>query len=274
MARYLRGTGEGDVVSPSNPTLLTPLIEARNLSKQFTSGGAPIQAISEVNLVICRGEMVAITGPSGCGKSTLLHLIGALDSPSAGEVHIAGQNLADMGSSQLARLRNHHIGFVFQLFNLLPTLTVEENIALPAVIDSRRASAYRTRVRELLASFGLESKASRFPTQLSGGEQQRVAIARALMMDPAILLADEPTGNLDSRTGSEVMGILRRLHSEGRTVVFVTHEARLAVKADRVVFMRDGHVVDLVSIRNREDYERALSQMIEISDQDIDPLLT
>jgi putative ABC transport system ATP-binding protein len=243
-------------------------IVTRGLSKRYRSDGLAIDALHDVGLIVDIGEMMAITGPSGSGKSTLLHLIGGLDTPSAGEVEIYGETLSDLSPDALADVRNRRIGFVFQLFNLLSSLTVEENVALPAVIAGRRPATYRPRVDALIETVGLSGQRARFPAQLSGGEQQRVAIARALVMEPAVLLADEPTGNLDSRAGAEILALLHQCHAQGQTVVIVTHDSRVAATTDRVVFLRDGRVVDDARLGQRGERDRAVSKMIEVSDQD------
>jgi putative ABC transport system ATP-binding protein len=194
-----------------------------------------------VDFVVEEGEFVAIMGPSGSGKSTLLHLIGGLDKPSSGEIALAGQQLSLLKDKQITLLRRRNVGFVFQFFNLLPTLSAEENIVLPLMIDGKKVRDYRDRLEKLLSLIGLTDRRNHKPEQLSGGEQQRVALARALMTEPAILLADEPTGNLDSKTGTTIMELLRRFCDElNQTVIVVTHDPKAASYADRVVFLRDG----------------------------------
>jgi putative ABC transport system ATP-binding protein len=183
-------------------------------------------------------------GPSGSGKSTLLHLLGGLDKPSDGEITLAGKPLARLNDDQITLVRRRNVGFIFQFYNLLPTLTAEENIALPLRIDGRDPKKFRERIDKLIALVGLEARREHKPDQLSGGQQQRVAIARAFVTEPGIVLADEPTGNLDSRTGEEILHLLRRSCNElGQTIVMVTHDARAASFADRVVFLKDGSVV-------------------------------
>jgi ABC-type lipoprotein export system ATPase subunit len=217
-------------------------IEFRDVHRSYDGNGATTTALDGVTLSIERGELVAICGPSGSGKSTLLHLAGALDVPNTGEVFVEGWCLAGKTAAERAAVRNHSIGFVFQQFNLLPGLTVEENVAVPAVLARRKASDISERVAELLDLVGLADRARNRPGQLSGGEQQRVAVARALVLDPPIVLADEPTGNLDSAAGDAVMELLLASHAAGRTVVIVTHDARIAAQAQRVVFLRDGRI--------------------------------
>jgi len=219
------------------------VLNAKNLKKQYLLGSQHIQALAGVDFSVEKGEFVAIMGPSGSGKSTLLHLIGGLDQPSGGDIFLAGQNLALLKDQKATLLRRRNIGFVFQFFNLLPTLNAEENILLPVMIDGRNLGEYRTRLDALLQLVGLSDRRKHKPEQLSGGEQQRVALARALINQPAILLADEPTGNLDSKTGNFIMDLLRRSCDEfGQTIVVVTHDPRAASYADRVVYLRDGSI--------------------------------
>ena len=218
-----------------------PAIEALGIVKVFGEGQGAVRALDGVDLVVQRGEMVAIMGPSGSGKSTLLHIVGALESPTAGAVAVGGVRYDGQDDQGLTRLRRDHIGFVFQFFNLLPSLTAEENVLLPALIARRGDAAVRARARALLESVGLGDRATHTPGELSGGQQQRVSIARALLLEPELVLADEPTGNLDTRSGREVLRVLRRLNrSEGRTILMVTHDVSAAAVADRVVFLRDG----------------------------------
>lgn len=218
-------------------------------------------ALGGVDLRVGRGELVALTGPSGSGKSTLLHLAGALDLPTRGEVVVDGTSVASLDAAGRARLRNHTIGFVFQAFHLAPGLTVAENVALPAILAKRRAPEIRERVDGLLDLVDLTSKAHRRPSQLSGGEQQRAAVARALVMDPAIVLADEPTGNLDSAAGALVVDLLLAAHDAGRTVVIATHDLRLAARAQRVVHLRDGRLVHETSPGQRP--ERSAAELLD-----------
>jgi putative ABC transport system ATP-binding protein len=218
-----------------------PAIRAAGLTKVYRQGETEVRALDGVDLEVGRGEMVAIMGPSGSGKSTLLHIIGALDSPTAGTVAISGRRYDGLDDNELTLLRRDSIGFVFQFFNLLPTLTAEENVLLPALIAGEGDEARRRRAGELLDRVGLAGRADHLPTQLSGGEQQRVSIARALLLEPQLVLADEPTGNLDSRSEAEVLGLLRELNqSEGHTIVIVTHDPAAAAIGDRIVFLRDG----------------------------------
>ena len=218
-------------------------ISARGLTKIYGEGQTAVHALDGVDLDVLRAEMVAIMGPSGSGKSTLLHLIGALDTPTGGTVSIGGRRFDGLSDGELTFLRRERIGFVFQFFNLLPALTAEENVLLPALISGNRDRAARERASELLLRVGLTERAGHLPGELSGGEQQRVSIARALLMDPELVLADEPTGNLDTTSSAEVLRLLRELNRrDGHTIVLVTHDPAAAAMAGRVVFLRDGTV--------------------------------
>ena len=220
-----------------------PVLEAIGLKKLYQLGDHQVNALGGVDFVVEKGEFVAIMGPSGSGKSTLLHLLGGLDQPTDGDVTLAGQKLSLLSDKRATLVRRRNIGFVFQFFNLLPTLTAQENVALPLIIDGQNLRKLQPHIEELLKLVGIYDRRSHKPEQLSGGEQQRVALARALVTQPAIVLADEPTGNLDSKTGNAIMELLRRSVSElGQTVIVVTHDARAAAYADRVVFLRDGLV--------------------------------
>ncbi len=223
-----------------------PLLEARGVMRAFGAGATAVQALGGVDLAVAEGEMVAIMGPSGSGKSTFLHILGALDRPDGGTVAVAGRRYDNLPDRELTKLRGDVFGFVFQFFNLLPTLTAAENVLLPALVNGERPSKFAARVDELMDLVGLGDRASHLPTELSGGEQQRVAIARALLRDPTLVLADEPTGNLDSASGAVVMSLLRKVVDRGQTVVMVTHDPGAAALADRVVFLRDGAIVDQV----------------------------
>ena len=218
-------------------------LQTRDLTKVYGEGETAVRALDGVSLGVERGDMVAIMGPSGSGKSTLLHLLGALDTPTSGEILLAGRRYDGLGEGELTRLRRERIGFVFQFFNLLPALSAEENVLLPALIAGRRDNAIRERAGELLGRVGLTDRAQHLPPELSGGEQQRVSIARALLTEPEIVLADEPTGNLDTRSSTGVLDLLRELNeAEGQTLVIVTHDPAAASTARRVVFLRDGKV--------------------------------
>jgi putative ABC transport system ATP-binding protein len=218
-----------------------PVLQADDLRKEYQLGSNRVNALAGVDFLVEKGEFVAIMGPSGSGKSTLLHMIGGLDQPSGGEVFLAGARLSQMKDKKVTLLRRRNIGFVFQFFNLLPTLSAEENITLPLLIDGKNLKNYQERIELLLKLTGLSDRRAHKPEQLSGGEQQRVALARALVTEPAILLADEPTGNLDSKTGTAIMELLRQSGDEFKqSIVVVTHDPRAAAYADRVVFLRDG----------------------------------
>jgi putative ABC transport system ATP-binding protein len=228
-----------------------PVLKAEQLRKQYMLGEHQVNALDGVDFQVETGEFVAIMGPSGSGKSTLLHLLGGLDNPSGGRVTLAEQPLSGVSDRQATLARRHHIGFVFQFFNLVPTLSAEENILLPLVIDGKEPRKYRERLNELLQLVGLENRRSHRPDQLSGGEQQRVALARALITRPAVLLADEPTGNLDSKTGKVIMELLRLSCDElGQSIVVVTHDPRASAYADRVVFLRDGHTEQQLQLKD------------------------
>jgi putative ABC transport system ATP-binding protein len=216
------------------------LIETRGLQKHYQMGAETVRALNGVDLVIRANEYVAIMGPSGSGKSTLMNLIGCLDSPTAGDYILNGNHVAGMDDDQLARVRNREIGFVFQTFNLLPRSTALENVELPLVYGGVGARERRERAVAALKSVELGDRLDHRPNELSGGQRQRVAIARALVTRPSIILADEPTGNLDSRTSEEIMALFERLHAEGQTVIMVTHEPDIAAHAARVVTLRDG----------------------------------
>lgn len=232
------------------------VVETNALDKQYNLGEHHVNALLAVDFVVEEGEFVAIMGPSGSGKSTLLHLIGGLDQPTNGEVILNGQRLSLMKDKQITLLRRRNIGFVFQFFNLLPTLSAGENITLPLLIDGKHLQDYQERLNTILSLIGLTDRQHHKPEQLSGGEQQRVALARALIMEPAIVLADEPTGNLDSKTGMAIMELLKRSCAElGQTIVIVTHDPRAASTANRVVFLRDGTIID--ELRFEESTEKA-----------------
>ncbi|MGQ9633021.1 MAG: ABC transporter ATP-binding protein [Bryobacteraceae bacterium] len=218
------------------------VIQTHNLWKTYVMGDQEIHAVSGVDLTIHRGEYVAIMGPSGSGKSTLMNLIGCLDTPTSGEYYINGQLVSDLSDDELARIRNKEIGFVFQTFNLLPRATALHNVELPLIYAGMPAEARLERAKEALRMVDLESRMYHKPSELSGGQRQRVAIARALVNNPSILLADEPTGNLDSATGNEIMGLFDVLHKQGNTIVLVTHEHDIAMYAHRVIHVRDGKV--------------------------------
>jgi putative ABC transport system ATP-binding protein len=219
------------------------LVRARDVHRDYPLDGETVHALRGVSLEIVRGEYVAIVGPSGCGKSSLLNLLGAIDAPTSGSVEIEGREVGGLGDREVTAFRLHHVGFVFQRFYLLPVLTARENIELPMAEAGVPKAARRERAVELLRYVGLEARGRHRPAQLSGGEQQRVAIARALANRPAMLLADEPTGELDAKTGREIIALFAQLNADGTTVVVVTHDEGLARAARRVVHMRDGEIV-------------------------------
>jgi putative ABC transport system ATP-binding protein len=218
------------------------VIQIRDLTRVYQMGAETVQALRGVTLEIRRNEYVAIMGPSGSGKSTLMNLIGCLDTPTSGEYWLNGQEVSRMPDDALARVRNREIGFVFQTFNLLPRASALQNVELPLVYGGVSARERRQRAKAALTRVGLADRMLHRPNELSGGQRQRVAIARALVNDPAILLADEPTGNLDSTTSEEIMRVFESLHAQGQTVIMVTHEAEIAAHADRVVQLKDGRV--------------------------------
>jgi len=219
------------------------VLVARDLTRTYTLHGQPVEALRGVSLDVARGDYVAITGPSGCGKSTLLQLVGGIDVPTSGTVSVLGTRLDQLDDRELTRLRLRRIGFVFQRFHLLPVLTALENVELPMAEAGMPRRERLERAHELLRYVGLERRERHRATQLSGGEMQRVAIARALANRPAIILADEPTGELDAATGQEILALFRRLHADGTTLVVVTHDDRLAAEAGRVVRLLDGRVL-------------------------------
>ena len=214
------------------------------LGKTFESENTPVRALRGVNLAVAAGDFVAIMGPSGCGKSTLLNLVAGLETPDSGRITLAGLDLVGLDEDELARVRRRHIGIVFQFFNLLEGMTVLENVALPAVIAGKNRRSAESRAWDLLDLLAISDKASTTPAFLSGGQRQRLAVARALANDPTLLLADEPTGSLDSDGSQEIIELLRRLHAGGQTIVMVTHNPEVAAAASRLVHMRDGRIED------------------------------
>jgi putative ABC transport system ATP-binding protein len=222
-----------------------PLIQTENLTKIYGKGETAVVALDHVNMAVEKGEFLAVMGPSGCGKSTLLHLVGGLDRPTGGRVLLDGHDLTRLRDDDLAALRRRRIGFVFQFYNLIPVLTALENAALPLLLDGVRPAEAHRRAAQWLQRLGMGDRLYYRPDQLSGGQQQRVAIARALVSEPDLILADEPTGNLDSRAGDEIAALLRRIASEwGRTILLVTHDPRVAAHADRILFLKDGRIID------------------------------
>jgi putative ABC transport system ATP-binding protein len=222
---------------------IKPLIEINQVVKTYSLEGVSTQVLKQVSLSVASGDMLAIVGASGSGKSTLMNIIGLLDKCDGGEYWLKNRDVAAMNQDDLARLRNHHIGFVFQQFNLLPRFNAKQNVALPLIYRNLPADEMERRVMQALHRVGMASFAQHRPTQLSGGQQQRVAIARALVGEPEVILADEPTGALDSRTGSEVMNLFLTLHNEGRTIIMVTHDEQVAAQCARRITLADGQVV-------------------------------
>ncbi|MDR1775450.1 MAG: ABC transporter ATP-binding protein [Actinomycetes bacterium] len=240
-------------------------MEVRSVSKVYQiSEDVQVHALREVSLAVHAGDMLAIVGPSGSGKSTLMHAIGLLDKPSSGQVLVNGTDVTDMSGNELARVRNREIGFVFQSFNLLPRTTALDNVALPLIYAGVGAGERTRRARAALERVGLGQRMDHAPSQLSGGQQQRVAIARALVTEPSIVLADEPTGNLDSKSGIEVMAFLQELNSQGITIVLVTHDAKVAAHAERVVTLVDGTVTSdkQLDVSDRVSAQRELEELV------------
>ncbi|MCG3180528.1 MAG: putative ABC transporter ATP-binding protein YknY [Phycisphaerae bacterium] len=236
------------------------ILHIENLVKVYGSGSTAVRALDGVNLEVHSGRFVAVMGSSGSGKSTLLHMIGGLDRPSGGHIHIRGQEITSLSDSQLTLFRRRHLGIIFQSFNLLPMLTAEQNIALPLMLDGRPKREVRARVAELMDICRLTHRADHLPDALSGGEQQRVAIARALMNEPALLLADEPTGNLDSSTAEAILAFLRRLVSDmNKTVVMVTHEPKAAALSDVLVVLRDGCIIERADLDGSGDTAKVIA---------------
>jgi ABC-type lipoprotein export system ATPase subunit len=231
-------------MDPSKERIMSDILRARGLRKEYGSGAGLVRAVDGVDLDVAAGETVAIMGPSGCGKSTLLHLLGGLDRPSGGEVSLHGRRVDGVGEKALARLRRTEIGFVFQSFHLMEELTAVENVELPALLAGHSPRVARRRAEDLLDEVGLAGRQRFLPSALSGGQRQRVAVARALSNEPSVVLADEPTGNLDSAATLDVLRLFEVLHESGQTLVIVTHDARIAATADRMISMRDGALVD------------------------------
>jgi putative ABC transport system ATP-binding protein len=238
--------------------MLQPLIETRSLGKEYRLGEHVVRALHDVSVTIDAGELVAIMGPSGSGKSTFMNILGCLDTPTSGRYLLAGEDVSELDDDELARVRNEKIGFVFQQFNLLPRMSALANIALPLLYTDRTAPDRQARARARLEALGLGDRAHHSPAQLSGGQQQRVAIARALVNDPVLFLADEPTGNLDTRTSHEIMTILQGLNRAGLTIVLVTHEEDIARYARRILRFRDGELVQDEPVSDAIDAPAAL----------------
>jgi putative ABC transport system ATP-binding protein len=247
------------------------VLEAKQLHKQYILGELTVNALDGVDFQLEKGEFVAIMGPSGSGKSTLLHLMGGLDQPTSGSVYLAEKQLSGSDDNQTTLARRHNIGFIFQFFNLVPTLNAEENILLPLIIDGKDPKDYQTRLDGLLELVGLSNRRHHRPDQLSGGEQQRVAIARALITKPSVVLADEPTGNLDTKSGKVIMELLRRSCDQlNQSIIEVTHDPRAASYADRVVFLRDGKILKEILLEKNLPFQarlRKINNILEILEQ-------
>lgn len=248
---------------------MNTVLEARQITKQYQMGEVVVHALQDVTFSVNKGEFVAVMGPSGSGKSTLLHLLGGLDEPTSGDIMLAGQSITNLSDDEVTLVRRRKVGFIFQFYNLAPTLTAEENVGLPLLIDGQPVIRLRDKIQQLLGMVGLAERREHKPDQMSGGQQQRVAIARAFVNDPEIVLADEPTGNLDSRSGTAILELLRRSCDEMRqTIVMVTHDPRAASYADRVVFLKDGRIANNLQIQQRggadEDVRAIMRLMREI----------
>jgi putative ABC transport system ATP-binding protein len=246
----------------------TAIIQTIDVCKLYGIGDYQIKALDHINLTIQAGEFVAIMGPSGSGKSTMMNILGCLDKPTSGRYVLAGEDVSDLNKIQLAQIRNRRLGFVFQSYNLLPRTSAIENVMLPLIYSSNGSylpeEEQRTRAMQMLEAVGLADRANHQPQEMSGGQAQRVAIARALINDPALILADEPTGNLDSKSGNEIMALLTDLHAEGRTIVMVTHDPEIAAYAGRVIHFLDGHIE--LDQSNGQSNGQA-GQMVEAADQ-------
>jgi putative ABC transport system ATP-binding protein len=240
---------------------MSAVVEARGLSRTYPGDGTPVRAVDRVDLVIERGEAVSVMGPSGCGKSTLLHLLGGLERPSAGELVVAGRRVDGLSEAAWALLRRRTIGFVFQAFHLVDELTAVENVELPALLVGTARKAARRRALELLERMGVAERATALPGQLSGGQRQRVALARALVNDPALVLADEPTGNLDSHRTGEILGLLADLRDAGQTLLLVTHDPRVAATGQRLLTMRDGLIIEDTRLEGGTSRRAVLRQL-------------
>lgn len=241
---------------------MTPLVKIVDVEKVYKTGAVTFAALRGVTLDIADGDFVAVMGPSGSGKSTLLHLMGGLDRPTAGRVEVRGVVLSAMDETALAKFRRAHIGFIFQFFNLIDNLTIQANVELPALLRSGRdRKVVRRRADALLERLGILDQASKHPWELSGGQQQRVAIARALINEPTLLLADEPTGNLDSASGQDVLRILQEFNAQGQTILMVTHDADAAAQAKHVIFIRDGRLVEAMPGSNVQQIAQSLAAL-------------
>ncbi len=242
------------------------LVCTESLTKIYGDSGQPVRALQEVNLAVDEGEFLAVMGPSGSGKSTLLYMLGGLERPTSGKVLLRNKDLNTLSDDALSRVRRTELGFVFQFYNLIPVLTARENVAMPLILDGMPRGEALKRADEVLARVNIADRGTHRPAELSGGEQQRVALARALVNNPALILGDEPTGNLDSRAGDEVVQLLRRAADEwGRTVILVTHDPRIAAYADRIIFLKDGQIVDENRLKGRGDAEQIREQLSRVA---------
>ena len=241
------------------------VLQAEAVTKQYEMGEVTVKALDEVDFAVNKGEFVAVMGPSGSGKSTLLHLLGGLDDPTSGQIMLANQPISQLSDREVTIVRRRKVGFIFQFYNLMPTLTAEENVGLPLLIDGQQVQKYQEKIQQLLDMVGLGDRSTHKPDQMSGGQQQRVAIARAFVNDPEIVLADEPTGNLDSKSGTAVLQLLRRFCDElQQTIVMVTHDPRAASFANRVVFLKDGRIVKQLDIHERNGNSQDVWAIMEV----------
>lgn len=241
------------------------VLEAIEVTKEYNMGEVTVAALRKISFVVKKGEFVAVMGPSGSGKSTLLHLLGGLDEPSSGEIALAGHTITHLSDDEVTVVRRRKVGFIFQFYNLVPTLTAAENVGLPLLIDGQRIDKHKEKIANLLDMVGLADRADHKPDQMSGGQQQRVAIARAFVNDPEIVLADEPTGNLDSKTGTAILELLRRsAEALGQTIVMVTHDPRAASYADRVVFLKDGRIVQNLAIKAKSGESEDIREIMRV----------
>jgi len=240
------------------------ILQTKQVTKVFKNNGNEVTALCGVDLTVGKGELVAVMGPSGSGKSTLLHILGGLDKPTSGEVYLDGHRLDTMTEAQRAVVRRKQVGFVFQAFNLIGNLSAGDNVEFPALISGVPASQAKRARTTLLQELGIEDKSASIPSQLSGGERQRVALARALINQPAVLLADEPTGNLDSKTALEVLRLLRQTHQQGQSILVVTHDPNVASIAQRVVFMKDGQITGQTILQSQQDARQLLTELLEM----------
>lgn len=242
-----------------------PVLQVEAVTKQYHMGEVIVKALNEVNFAVEKGEFVAVMGPSGSGKSTLLHLLGGLDDATSGEIMLANQPISKLSDREVTIIRRRKVGFIFQFYNLMPTLTAAENVGLPLLIDGQSVPKHQGKIQKLLDMVGLGDRATHKPDQLSGGQQQRVAIARAFVNDPEIVLADEPTGNLDSKSGTAVLQLLRHFCDElQQTIVMVTHDPRAASFANRVVFLKDGRIVKQLTVRERNGNSQDVWSIMEV----------